>query len=64
MAPLLRLIQTPAGIFDAAVLYLRVYMLGYPFLLLYDFWAAVLRARGDSRYPFLVLLISGSICFL
>ena len=58
-APLLRLIRTPDGIFDAAALYLRIYMLGYPFLLLYDFGAAALRARGDSRYPFLALLASG-----
>lgn len=39
--PLLRWIQTPNDIFDAATLYLRIYMLGYPFLLLYDFGAAV-----------------------
>ena len=58
-APLLRLIQTPSGIFDEAALYLRIYMLGYPFLLLYDFGASVLRARGDSRYPFFALMISG-----
>lgn len=58
-APLLRLIQTPEGIFEAAELYLRVYMMGYPFLLLYDFGASALRARGDSRYPFLALIISG-----
>ena len=58
-APLLRLIRTPSGIFDDAELYLRIYMLGYPFLLLYDFGAAALRARGDSRYPFLALMISG-----
>ena len=59
-APLLRLIQTPGGILDAAEQYLRIYMLGYPFLLLYDFGAAALRARGDSRYPFLALVISGA----
>ena len=58
-APLLELIQTPEDIFDAAVRYLRLYMLGYPFLLLYDFGAAVLRARGDSRAPFLALMLSG-----
>ena len=58
-APLLRLIQTPEDIFDAAVRYLRLYMLGYPFLLLYDFGAAVLRAHGDSRAPFLALMLSG-----
>ena len=57
--PLLRLIQTPSGILKDAVLYLRIYMLGYPFLLLYDFGSAILRARGDSRYPFLALVLSG-----
>ncbi len=60
-APLLRLIRTPSAIFDEARLYLRIYMLGYPFLLLYDFGASVLRARGDSRYPFLALIISGIV---
>lgn len=59
VSPLLRLIQTPSGIFDEAKLYLRIYVLGYPFLLLYDFGASVLRARGDSRYPFFALMISG-----
>ena len=57
--PLLRLIQTPEEILRDAVRYLRIYMLGYPFLLLYDFGSAVLRARGDSRYPFLALAFSG-----
>ena len=60
VAPLLGLIQTPENIFDAAVRYLRLYMLGYPFLLLYDFGAAALRARGDSRAPFLALMLSGA----
>ena len=50
---------TPEGIFDAAALYLRVYLLGYPFLLLFDFGAAILRSRGDRRYPFFALLFSG-----
>ncbi len=59
-APLLELIQTPNSIFEEAALYLRFYMLGYPFLLLYDFGAAVLRARGDSRAPFLALMFSGA----
>ena len=57
--PLLRLIQAPDSILRDAVLYLRIYMLGYPFLLLYDFGSAILRARGDSRYPFLALMFSG-----
>lgn len=60
-APLLRLIRTPEGIFSSAVLYLRLYLLGYPFLLLYDFGSAILRARGDSRYPFWALVLSGIV---
>ena len=59
-APLLELIQTPNSIFEEVALYLRFYMLGYLFLLLYDFGAAVLRARGDSRAPFLALMLSGA----
>ena len=59
-APLLELIQTPNSIFEEVALYLRFYMLGYLFLLLYDFGAAVLRARGDSRAPFLALMFSGA----
>ena len=58
--PLLRLIQAPENILRDAKLYLRFYMFGYPFLLLYDFGSAVLRARGDSRYPFFVLALSGA----
>ena len=59
VVPLLWLLQTPEDIFEEAALYLRLYMLGYPFLLLYDFGASALRARGDSRYPFLALMLSG-----
>lgn len=57
--PVLRLIQTPESILGEVTAYLGIYITGCPFLLLYDFGAAVLRAHGDSRYPFLVLLVSG-----
>lgn len=57
--PLLTLIQTPEQIFNSATLYLRIYLIGYPFLLLYDFASAILRAQGDSRSPFLALTLSG-----
>ena len=58
---LLILLQTPAAILDDAVLYLRIYLLAYPFLLLYDFAAAILRAQGNSRSPFLALSLSGIV---
>ena len=59
--PLLELIDTPADIIDLAVLYLKLYFLGYPALLLYDFGSAILRSKGDSRRPFLILLLSGVV---
>lgn len=58
-APLLRLLNTPAGILPLAVQYLRIYLSGYPFLLVYDFGSAILRAKGDSRRPFAALAVSG-----
>lgn len=58
---LLILIQTPVAILDDAVLYLRIYLLAYPFLLLYDFASAILRAQGNSRFPFFVLALSGIV---
>ncbi len=59
--PLLGLIDTPNRILHTAALYLRIFFLGYPFLLLYDFSSAVLRAHGDSRYPFMALALSGIV---
>ncbi len=58
-APLLFLIKTPSDILDTSILYLRMYFVGYPFLMLYDFASAVLRAYGNSRYPFIALTLSG-----
>ena len=60
-SPLLSFMHTPASILADARLYLRIYMLGYPFLLLYDFGAAILRAHGDSQYPFFTLVCSGIV---
>lgn len=57
--PVLRLIQTPQEAFSQAVLYLRLYAAGLPFLMLYDFACAVERARGNSRRPMIALVISG-----
>ena len=59
--PILVLIHTPEEILDLAVQYLRIYCLGYPALLVYDFGSAILRSKGDSRRPFLILTFSGFI---
>ena len=59
--PLLLAIRTPDTVLPDAVRYLRLYFAGYPFLMLYDFCAAIFRARGDSRSPFLALTLSGVV---
>lgn len=60
-SPLLSLIQVPEEAFSEALLYLRLYALGLPFLLLYDFACAIERARGNSKRPLIALIFSG-IC--
>ena len=59
--PILLMMGTPAAIVDKAVLYLRIYMLGAPFILLYNFGAAILRSMGDSSRPLYVLIVAGII---
>ena len=54
-------IKTPQSVLIPAVLYLRIYFIGYPFLMLYNFGSAILRARGDSTRPFIALTVSGVI---
>ncbi|MDO5398296.1 MAG: MATE family efflux transporter [bacterium] len=59
--PILTLMSTPEDIIDLAVVYLRIYFLGMPFMMLYNFGAAILRSRGDTKRPFVCLLISGIV---
>lgn len=56
---ILTLMHTPADIFDKTCLYLQIYFIGTPFVMLYNYGTAVLRAIGDTRRPFLFLLASG-----
>ena len=59
--PLLEVMGTPEDILEKAILYLRIYMLGMPFLMIYNFGSAVLRSKGDSKRPMYCLLASGVI---
>lgn len=58
---LLELMGTEEHYFAKAALYLRIYFCGLPFLMLFNYAAQLLRAQGDSRSPFLALLISGLV---
>lgn len=59
--PMLRLMATPEDVIDLAVLYLRIYFLGMPFFMLYNFGAAILRSKGDTKRPLYCLFLSGCI---
>lgn len=57
--PLLRLMGVPSEILDLALLYLRIYLLGIPVILLYNFQSAIFRSQGDTKTPLICLTISG-----
>lgn len=59
--PMLEWMGTPANIIDQATLYIRIFFLGMPALLLYNFGAAILRAVGDTRRPLYFLIIAGVV---
>jgi len=57
--PLLQMMGNPE--LDLATTYMRIYFLGMPFNMLYNFGAAILRAVGDTRRPLFYLLIAGVV---
>ncbi|MBU9894906.1 MATE family efflux transporter [Holdemanella biformis] len=59
--PLLQLMATPEDVIDLSSLYMRIYFVGMPFFMLYNFGAAILRSIGDTKRPLYFLLISGII---
>ena len=58
---MLELMSSPADVIDLSTLYLRIYFLGMPANLLYNFGAAILRAQGDTRRPLYYLSAAGVI---
>ena len=59
--PLLLWMDTPENVIEHSVLYMRIYFLGMPVMLLFNFGSAVLRAIGDTRRPLFYLIIAGVI---
>lgn len=55
----LELMGTPADVIDQSSLYMKIYFLGMPFFMLYNYGAAILRAVGDTKRPLIFLIISG-----
>ncbi len=60
-SPVVTVMDVPEDVHDMAVLYLRIYLMGMPVILLYNFLSAVFRAQGDTKTPLIVLFISGVV---
>lgn len=57
----LRLLDTPPNIFRDAVVYLRVYALGFPLILIFNFARAIANAEGDTKWPLFCLAAAGGL---
>lgn len=57
----LRLMGSPDDVIELASKYMKIYFLGMPALMIYDFGSAILRAVGDTKYPLYYLCFAGII---
>lgn len=58
---MLKLMKVPDDVLDLATLYLKVYFMGSPGLLIYNFGASIVRSTGDTKRPLVILAVSGLV---
>ena len=58
---MLKIMDVPDDVIELASLYLKIYFLGSPGLLAYNFGASVIRATGDTKRPLYILTLSGLV---
>ena len=63
-APLLDLLDVPAAVMPMSEPYLRIFLLGMPFMSLYNFASAILRSHGDTGTPLVALLAASALNIL
>ena len=56
-----QLMKKPAHVIGQSALYMKIYFLGMPFFMLYNYGAAILRAVGDTKRPLIFLVVSGVV---
>lgn len=59
--PALTLMDTPEDVIQQSILYMRIYFVGMPMMMAYNFGSAILRAVGDTKRPLYYLLTAGVI---
>lgn len=57
----LNLMGTPDDVINLSTLYMKIYFLGMPFFMLYNYGAAILRAVGDTKRPLYFLILAGTV---
>lgn len=58
LMPILHLTQTPPEIMDYTMRYLRIVLIGLPFVFLYNLYNSLLRATGNTSMSLYILLVS------
>lgn len=61
VVPILDLLEIPAEVLPSAVMYLRIYFLGMPIILLYNFEAAIFRSIGETQKPLMALIAASLV---
>ena len=58
---MLRLMKVPEDVIELSTLYLKIYFMGSPGLLVYNFGASIVRSTGDTKRPLYILSFSGLV---
>ena len=59
--PILEIMGSPEDVIGLAALYVRIYFMAMPAVMLYNFLAAILRAAGDTTHPLMFLTVAGVV---
>ena len=57
----LELMDTPDDVIDQSTLYMRIYFVGMPFFMMYNYGASILRDVADTKRPLFFLVIAGFV---
>lgn len=60
-APMLKLMATPDDVINLSILYMKIYFVGMPGMMAYNFGSAILRSAGDTKRPLYFLTVAGVI---
>lgn len=64
VTPIFYFLDVPSSVVDMAETYLRIFLSGLPAISLYNFEAAIFRAKGDTRTPLIALAVASGVNIL